>query len=344
MKMSKAMGYSRGGSANRQGFTLVELLVVIAIIGVLAGLLLPALFSIRTSFNRSAVKFEVQSLADAFEKYRSKYGDYPPDGSSWPIMEAHFRKAFPNVLNSELDLLRVGMNPDIHNDYRGQVMDRAEALVFFLGGFSADSQRPFTGAGGPFQKLPNNSGYSYNVGRQNEMYEFPSNRLVFDDEVVFETGPAASPSAIDLLPVFLSYGTTANNGNPYVYFDARSYGIPGVSPLNEHRTKRQNGQGVDYMDVVRPMLAESGVYENLKTYQIASPGMDGIYGFEVPAGNNLPVLFGVKGTGMAWSAADRKFMPGTGLTQFRLYAAPAPAPIQDNCVNVVESAILRDNM
>ncbi len=31
-----------------------------------------------------------------------------------------------------------------------KVMDPAEALVFFLGGFSSNPQRPFTGEGGPF--------------------------------------------------------------------------------------------------------------------------------------------------------------------------------------------------
>ena len=73
----------------RRGFTLVELLVVIAIIGLLVGLTVPAVFGVRGAFNRASVKFEVQALNDAVENYRSKYGDYPPDGSSWTVFEKH---------------------------------------------------------------------------------------------------------------------------------------------------------------------------------------------------------------------------------------------------------------
>ncbi len=89
----------------RRAFTLVELMVVIVIIGIIAGFALPAIFSAVKAARQGAYKLEVDTLADAVEKYRTKYGDYPPDGSSWPIMERHLRKAFPQILQSELNLL-----------------------------------------------------------------------------------------------------------------------------------------------------------------------------------------------------------------------------------------------
>ena len=70
---------------------MVELLVVIAIIGTLVGILVPAVFGVVSNMNRASVKFELHTLNDAVEKYRSKYGDYPPDGSSWTVMESHLR-------------------------------------------------------------------------------------------------------------------------------------------------------------------------------------------------------------------------------------------------------------
>ena len=61
---------TRSGRVHR-AFTLVELLVVIAIIGLLVGLTVPAVLSVRAAFEKGALKFEVQALNDAIENYRS---------------------------------------------------------------------------------------------------------------------------------------------------------------------------------------------------------------------------------------------------------------------------------
>jgi prepilin-type N-terminal cleavage/methylation domain-containing protein len=238
----------------RTGFTLVELLVVIAIIGVLAGLLVPAVFAVMKTFNNASVKFEVQGLADAVEKYRTKYGEYPPDGSSWPIMEAHFRKAFPGILQSELLLLNPANdanNSGIRSDYANRVMDPAEAMVFFLGGFSSDNQRPFSGKGGPF--LPG-AALSYNPSRENSFYEFKSDRLTFADDN-------------DLMPVYASYATTV----PFVYFDSRTYQTvrSGALFCNYHAATPADPLTPDaLMGVARPLLSSKvaidSSYENAK--------------------------------------------------------------------------------
>jgi prepilin-type N-terminal cleavage/methylation domain-containing protein/prepilin-type processing-associated H-X9-DG protein len=61
----------------RNGFTLVELLVVIAIIGVLVGLLLPAVQSVREAGRRSACANNIRQIALAMITFESARGGFP---------------------------------------------------------------------------------------------------------------------------------------------------------------------------------------------------------------------------------------------------------------------------
>ncbi len=107
----------------RDGFTFVEFLVVIAIIGVCWDCHPMKLLLGPTC---TAVSDQVRSRcpSHAFEQYRVKYGDYPPDGSDWVIFERHIRKLFPTILQSELEVLNPANYvspptgfPVVRNDY-----------------------------------------------------------------------------------------------------------------------------------------------------------------------------------------------------------------------------------
>lgn len=387
--MRFVMSKDRRHASRHRGFTLVELLVVIAIIAVLVGLAIPSVMAARTYFNRAAVKFEVNGLADAVEKYRAKYGDYPPDGSSWPIMEAHLRKAFPEILITELNLLnplayastQVGVAADVRNDndvslkslppihYR--VMDPAEALVFFLGGFSSDKQRPFTGPGGPFAPAgANGQALQYNASRQNAFYEFPTNRLTLTTELVGganvivstdeidygepicqnQHDPSGSTPFRDLLPVFLCYSNNVQTGNPYVYFDQRTYQTPKPNGVyfNLHQTTSDPSIGA-----ARPFLSQQvntaipapspQIYENNKTFQIISPGIDGRYGGMLASPPASLVMFTSKGEPCV--LGNTGFVKSSGsFTAFTLPGHNNKRPIHDNATSFVESNTLGDNL
>jgi prepilin-type N-terminal cleavage/methylation domain-containing protein len=62
-------------------FTLIELLVVVGIIGLLAGLLLPAISTMMAKSEISAAKTDLQRIVMAWENYSREYGRWPVEGN-----------------------------------------------------------------------------------------------------------------------------------------------------------------------------------------------------------------------------------------------------------------------
>ncbi len=174
-----------------------------------------------------------------------------------------------------------------------------------------DPQKPFTGAGGPFAATGNPAQpYQYNPNRSNAIFDFAAPRLtlildsgftVSSDEVLYSLPDAQDGGAFkrDLLPMYKSRFSEA----PYVYFDSRTYASNkgGSRYYTKFAFLSEIAKGVD---TVRPYKSDAArniadanldlrfKYMSDKSFQVLSPGMDGIYGAApTTVWNQAPVLF-----------------------------------------------------
>jgi prepilin-type N-terminal cleavage/methylation domain-containing protein len=234
------------------GFTLVELLVVLAIIGVLAAVILPALWNAVLNARRTRIILEVSQLQMSLGTYKDACSGYPPDGFNGAAIAAHLKRRFPKhqegteISGGPLQQL-ISLDPP---------MSPAESLVFWLGQVLKDPRRPLSGSGEPDR--------SY--------FEFKEPRLRFTRTITLGT------RAVDLHEYIQADGNPA----PYVYFTAPYFYLDGS---NLPAPKYYANGGVD---VVRPYqsvrpdtsvpFAPNHEWINPTTFQLIAAGLDGEFG------------------------------------------------------------------
>ena len=178
--MARPVARIRSSHQKITAFTLVELLVVITILAILVALLIPAVISAQRRAQSTRIKMEIDQLATGFEDYRNDVaGEYPPN--AWGISDSvnnanavvrHFKKAFPR--HREPEALIKGLAGDgAGPQWLAGGLSPAEAVFFWLGGFSSDPKYPISGPGGPSFLL----GQVDNIEDRNRIYDFDLTRL-----------------------------------------------------------------------------------------------------------------------------------------------------------------------
>ncbi len=303
----------------RGGFTLVEILVVITIIGILAGLIIPAVVAARNSARRALIVTEIGQLDMALKEYKNQHGDYPPDfyGTNLPdgdpriisvrtparaAVLRHLRKRFPRLVipsgtvDEQWALLADEL---LLYNIRIDMLTPGNALVFWLGGlpetgggtklvgFSANPRNPFdpgtdVDGDGIWERGP----------RVQPLYTFPEERIMGynQDTGVWGPPPWFGPQGLEMAYVYFKarvdsttgrpeYGYTIDNGNTF-----EPYRFPFTGFVGNVCRPYLDAVPVDNNGNPMPMDLENPAlvrtWKEAKTFQIISAGLNDMFGCE----------------------------------------------------------------
>ncbi len=299
-------------ATNRAGFTLLELMIVIVIIAILMALLLPAVNSIRRTARDTEVRSDISRLEQSITQFKLVYGIEPPSQITLYAVPA----AWDATVNSKRSkgLIRqlwpkfdfgtcggaapTGVSFPLLGAPAVIDLNGAECLVFFLGGMIDNTSGGFVGfSKNPVQPFAVASGSG---SREGPFFEFKGakNGTAWKGRLV-DVDNDEVPEYMDTLP---------QQTKPYAYFrsnDAGSYAFEAVASLAPLIASWRNTDCLGYVitggvptyssqytliehayyqtfvasDPMGPAVAarKSSAYKP-KSFQIISPGADGLYG------------------------------------------------------------------
>jgi len=124
----------------KKGFTLVELLVAIAIIGILVGMLLPAVQMVREAARRTRCANNLHQIVLAIHNYESSNLRFPP---GWIGDESEFTKgwAWTSKILAFLDQQNLKDDINFNSRIRDMPVDGVRTKSFATLGCSSSSTR-----------------------------------------------------------------------------------------------------------------------------------------------------------------------------------------------------------
>jgi len=271
------------------------MLVVIVIIGILASLITVAAVAALDKAHQTQIKLEMDQIASAFERYKNQYGSYPPNVFVAPDrkdkngilnpLKRHFKKAFPRQKREDLEPL-IAMLTDTPKSN----ITPAEAINFWLGGFSSDPEFPLTGPGGPIISPRNTVDASLS---RTSLFEFDEKRLTPTRRRKLTNNPETAIQLFSYHPPKLT--------QPFVYFDTSR--TPPLNYSGANPVVPPSGQSTvlwpAYLDpatgsvLIRPYVHLGKTrtrpvdWVNPKKFQIISTGTDDEWGGEFLAGTKI---------------------------------------------------------
>ncbi len=292
--------------APRTGFTLVELLVVIAIIGILVSLITVAAVGALKTSQRTRIKAEITEIANGFDEMKNKFTAYPPNAltrygvgvSDEKLTAAQrlqvlndlkrfLKQAFPRhqepdtLIAALAGLLANGNELSSGSQMEGG-MTAAEALVFWLGGFSADPKYPISGEGGPSYLA--SLGKADPIETRRWIYPVDVARLgprdsngYFDDSSkrYYEYSITINGQSQNRRINFWHY-TPAKSSQPFIYFDTSRHAPneldpPAAATVHVHALKKLENAGT---------TNERVSFVNPDKFQVIHCGLDDAWGEE----------------------------------------------------------------
>ena len=306
-------------SALRHAFTLTELLVVIGIIAVLAGLITAAALNAWNKAKQTAITFELQQISGAVEEFNNRHGIYPPNIYSAGVISSIEQNQ--NASNLLLTMKRISPRSTEFNSSANASSGQnnitsvlqagltpAEALVFWLSGFSGDETRPLSGADLEVVAIDDNGTPVNNVVTFDSfpapLYEFEVSRLRFsrDSNGARRFITVHRQNDVEIYIQLYEY-LPSGSDEPYVYFDTSrenpSQVVNNWSTSEFFYSSRNSTGGAIYpikqiradapnsADWVSPRI-QYLEYVNKERFQILHCGIDNLWGdFSTVAELNL---------------------------------------------------------